>query len=117
MGNSSRSGSVVIDEVDEEPFEIDGERYLVRKSRWNQAGETYDLVRVADEMILTMDDSFESNPTDQQIADVLTQHDIDAEVVECKLCERAALAATAHRHENGWVGDRCCWDERLRSTE
>ena len=37
--------------------------------------------------------------------------------VRCKFCGLLAPVATAHRHDGGWVGDDCCWDERLRSTE
>lgn len=37
--------------------------------------------------------------------------------VTCKFCGKWTQASTAHRHEDGWVGDDCCWDERLRSTE
>ena len=32
--------------------------------------------------------------------------------VRCKFCGLLAPAATAHRHDGGWVGDGC-----LRSTE
>jgi hypothetical protein len=35
----------------------------------------------------------------------------------CALCGEPAPAVTAHLHAMGWVGDDCCWDERLRSTE
>jgi len=37
--------------------------------------------------------------------------------VTCKLCGKETSSKTAHRHDVGWVGDDCCWDERLRSTE
>ena len=37
--------------------------------------------------------------------------------VECKFCERGVNAQTAHMHQGEYVGDECCWDERLRSTE
>lgn len=36
---------------------------------------------------------------------------------QCKLCRKPCAAETAHRHDGGWVGDECCWDERLKSTE
>ena len=35
----------------------------------------------------------------------------------CKFCHKQAPADTAHLHDGGWVGDDCCWDERLRATE
>jgi hypothetical protein len=37
--------------------------------------------------------------------------------VTCKFCGDEARADKAHRHSGGWVGDECCWDERLRCTE
>lgn len=38
-------------------------------------------------------------------------------LVHCKFCGREVPQATAHRHRDAWVGDECCWDERLRVTE
>lgn len=38
-------------------------------------------------------------------------------LVCCKFCHEMVAAATAHLHDGGWVGDACCWDERLRATE
>jgi hypothetical protein len=37
--------------------------------------------------------------------------------VTCKLCGKQTSGLTAHRHDGGYVGDDCCWDERLRTTE
>ena len=39
------------------------------------------------------------------------------EAVTCKLCHEEAVAKWAHAHDGSYVGDECCWDERLRSTE
>lgn len=39
------------------------------------------------------------------------------EMVECKFCHLGCGKLTAHRHGDGWVGNECCWDERLRSSE
>lgn len=38
-------------------------------------------------------------------------------VVQCYMCKKPALKAKAHRHQEDWIGDHCCWDERLRSSE
>jgi len=38
------------------------------------------------------------------------------ELITCKLCGERAPLESAHFHESEWVGDECCWDERLRST-
>jgi hypothetical protein len=39
------------------------------------------------------------------------------ETVLCRFCQRHCRARTAHDYHGGWVGDECCWDERLRSSE
>lgn len=41
---------------------------------------------------------------------------LHAPTVKCKFCHNTTLAATAHLHQGAWVGDLCCWDERLRTT-
>ena len=40
-----------------------------------------------------------------------------ADRVTCAICHRACCAETAHLHTGQWIGDECCWDERLRSSE
>jgi hypothetical protein len=37
--------------------------------------------------------------------------------VRCSLCNQDAPAKTAHLHQGLWIGDECCWDERLRASE
>lgn len=45
-------------------------------------------------------------------------HVDDAEhFVTCKFCGHLAPMKTAHLHEGQWVGEACCWDERLRATQ
>lgn len=42
---------------------------------------------------------------------------IKPETVVCKFCHEQVPADTAHPHQGAWVGDECCWDERLKATE
>lgn len=35
----------------------------------------------------------------------------------CSLCDRPVSVNSAHLHQGKWIGDECCWDERLRSSE
>lgn len=35
----------------------------------------------------------------------------------CSFCHKPIDPTTAHRHNGSYVGDECCWDERLRTTE
>jgi hypothetical protein len=37
--------------------------------------------------------------------------------VECSLCGGLAFASSAHVHQGRYIGDECCWEERLRSSE
>ncbi|MFE1476478.1 hypothetical protein ACFW6N_21830 [Streptomyces cyaneofuscatus] len=116
MGNGSRPGTVVVREIDHEPFEVDGEQYLVRELVWNGIdGRSYEVVRRRDDQVLTEEESFDTYPTDAQIAVALEEHGLDAEMETCKMCQKEILVATARRHDKGWVGT-CCWDERLRMT-
>lgn len=39
------------------------------------------------------------------------------ETVKCRYCGEQVPVATAHQHDGDWIGDECCWDERLRSSE
>jgi formylmethanofuran dehydrogenase subunit E len=52
--------------------------------------------------------------TDAMIADAKLKS--GAKVV-CSLCGEEVPEATAHIHQGKWIGDECCWDERLRSSE
>lgn len=38
-------------------------------------------------------------------------------MVLCTLCHLPTPEKTAHIHQGLWIGDTCCWDEALRSTE
>ena len=42
---------------------------------------------------------------------------VEVKTVACSLCHELCEASKAHRHQDGWVGDECCWDERLKCTE
>ena len=37
--------------------------------------------------------------------------------VRCSICGKLASASDAHVHQGGWIGDECCWEERLRRSE
>ena len=41
----------------------------------------------------------------------------DEDTVVCRLCFKLCRAGTAHLHQGVWIGEECCWDERLRSSE
>lgn len=48
--------------------------------------------------------------------DSACQH-VPLTMVKCRFCGKYVRADTAHRHDGGYVGDECCWDERLSITE
>jgi len=35
----------------------------------------------------------------------------------CKFCNGVVPLNTAHKYDGRYVGDDCCWDERLRATD
>ena len=35
----------------------------------------------------------------------------------CSVCRRQCNAGRAHRHQKDYIGDECCWDERLKASE
>lgn len=43
--------------------------------------------------------------------------DLHIELVDCRFCHQPTPAHTAHSYQGGWVGDDCCWEERLRSSQ
>lgn len=115
MGNSSRPGTVVVREIDHAEFTVAGERFRVVESVWNGiTSRSFDLLRCNGDEVLT-DESFDTYPTDAQIATVLDEHGIDVDLEICKMCQHEILLPTARRHGAGWVGS-CCWDQRLHMT-
>jgi hypothetical protein len=43
--------------------------------------------------------------------------EIDDPRVACSMCGKKVQVLTAHLHQGKYIGDECCWDERLRTTE
>lgn len=41
----------------------------------------------------------------------------EEDTVVCSLCGGMVSADVAHPHQGKWIGDECCWDERLKTTE
>jgi hypothetical protein len=39
------------------------------------------------------------------------------EQVVCSACRHLCASEKAHLHQGEWIGDECCWDERLRASE
>lgn len=37
--------------------------------------------------------------------------------MRCSLCGRVINPDKAHLHQEDFIGDECCWDERLRASE
>lgn len=60
---------------------------------------------------------------DWESADILGRIDREAtakrglHTVTCKVCNMPTPSSAAHLHQGDWIGDDCCWDERLRSSE
>lgn len=54
------------------------------------------------------------DPDCLELADEVRAH---SDWTPCSLCNRAVPVLTAHNHQGRFIGDECCWDERLRSSE
>jgi hypothetical protein len=55
--------------------------------------------------------------TEQEMFEFLSENQMLEEAVSCKFCKKLVGVRSAHVHQGEYVGDDCCWDERLRSTE
>lgn len=38
-------------------------------------------------------------------------------LIRCNMCDKFCDAKTAHLHQGKYIGNDCCWDERLRLSE
>ena len=38
-------------------------------------------------------------------------------MIQCSICHNECDVVQAHIHQGKYIGDECCWDERLRTTE
>ena len=60
------------------------------------------------------------NNLDEADDDVLLEEARDCELIEevgiCMFCHEA-VGVDYHLYQKGFVGDDCCWDVRLKSTE
>jgi hypothetical protein len=56
------------------------------------------------------------NADDSILLEIANEQCLIEEVGVCKFCDEP-VGVDYHLHEKGFVGDDCCWDERLRSTE
>lgn len=45
------------------------------------------------------------------------EYDYWAKRLTCSVCGELCLQDTAHLHDGVWIGDECCWDDRLHGSE
>ena len=55
--------------------------------------------------------------TEEELFNFLSENQMLEEAVTCKFCKKLTGVRTAHVHQGEYIGDDCCWDERLRSSE
>ena len=39
------------------------------------------------------------------------------EKVVCSICHQPCSSLTVHLHDGSFIGDECCWDDRLKGSE
>lgn len=57
------------------------------------------------------------NVLQAMVVEVEIREIAEAKRIRCLLCGKLASRKTAHRFQGNYVGDECCWEERLRATE
>jgi hypothetical protein len=80
-------------------------------------GDIWVYILMTEDFITPDDKAATVTRSDDSSPAICQASDEAPEQVCCKFCHTMVPAATAHLHDGGWVGDVCCWDERLRSTE
>ncbi|MDA8139788.1 MAG: hypothetical protein M0036_14150 [Desulfobacteraceae bacterium] len=55
--------------------------------------------------------------TDTHCQDCCDTYDEDADVMRCSLCNKPINPLTAHLHQGEYIGEECCWDDRLKASE
>lgn len=61
-------------------------------------------------------DENEAREAFEAAGEEVEEDDPEEETVACTFCHKQVSATAAHLHQGSWVGDDCCWNERLRST-
>ena len=117
-----------------------GKRFTLQELYAHIECDTVELVMLADGRVMWLDENGKRStkelnqtatdllreaggiPGDFVVGNVLiTDYELyddeDDETVECSLCGKQTPADTAHLHQGKWIGDDCCWDDRLKSSE
>lgn len=128
---SREPGTKVIERRDHGTRTINSTEVRIEELVWNGTdGRSWDVYRVSDDFCLTMDGSFDNEPDDDEIAELITaprdelgyiDYDADPEDTAghfCRFCSKNTgteghLIGMAEPGSNPWCCDDC-WDERLR---
>ena len=60
---------------------------------------------------------YDDNPDEDEDDDGEKEDAEDDGCIDCAVCGKRTSMLTAHLHQGVWIGDDCCWDERLRASE
>jgi hypothetical protein len=109
-------------------FRVDAlEKFLVRTTYYVDAKSKKEAERLCKSGKVSYEDS-KTQEGDEEWIETTEVEELPAssenpekknfpDLVNCKFCGGEVPLATAHRHGKGWVGDECCWDERLRNGD
>jgi hypothetical protein len=108
-------------------IDVDGRKIEVRELSSDGSVDGYDIYDANDEggEALNLGGSFDELPSVKVVriylAELGKQDQVAAEPAEgtvpCKFCAKDVSAKTAHLHQGQWIGDECCWDDRLKASE
>jgi hypothetical protein len=115
-GRGDSVGDMVTSETSVGRHSIAGYHVEVIRLTWRNAegSSSYELCDTKSGQYFTADGCFDEYPSEEQMREAIMN---SIPTVQCKLCHELTPERTAHLHQGKWVGDECCWDERLRSTE
>lgn len=94
----------------EDELDDDGQTGIIHK----ELGKDEVGVRCMDcNVLLLVGEKVAENPDER-----LYRHELTCPpTVFCGICHNDCNAGKAHRHQGQFIGDECCWDEKLRSSE
>ncbi len=105
--------------ISEDDVQIVLERNMVKKSERQIAKITGSLDHNKIAMVACKASTDMDEQTDAAHDEIERQLLDDGHIpsVTCCICHQRCNAKTAHIHQDEWIGDECCWDERLRGSE
>lgn len=66
--------SRLISEIEHSPITVHGTKVVLVQQVWDNGGQSWDVILVATDQLLTMDESFDERPTEDQLISLISNH-------------------------------------------